>query len=702
MNNGVFLKFNFNNKKILVFIFLLFSYYLGLMFYSDIKINKNSDPFYLLIISLAFVLFVFTNKKTLNNRLNNGKLGRRLVLITFSLVAIRAFFLIFNQEYSYIEIFTKLSSELPVFCLLLLLKDFISIEEENKEKTIKDKVNKKYNWSDKRIKERSFSFNNVLLHNNGLNPILSYILIVFYSIIIINIYFLNINIIYSLILILILYLFFVKKEIKLIYKFKSLIALTLCLGLSFVFCNIYYKNITNPLEELDSGNGNNTYAKTRIGNKDPLKGDFQKLLFRANWKDRTTNLLPTSFYNFFNERDNSWLLSSKLKNYEIAKGENNTINLKPSEDLKVASFDFIKIENLNDFLISKKEVVNNPNYSYKNIEKDPKLLSIIGSFGKEDKNTYPIPLPYNSLNIMSENINDRPLYQYTSGSVSVLGNTGFKEFNMFYKDYGNNQYDLVKPIQEDLSYPKIYQEDIVDLIKKVNIKEEDDTDVKVKKLVDYFQNNYLYTLNTNYKNTEKARNLSDFLIDDQRGHCEYFATAMTLSLRELGIPARYTVGFLVSEVNKEEGEDLYWVRSKDAHAWTTYWNGQAWKTADATPYNSEEFNQFGKASYLKDKIEELKFIINNINFDFEEYIDLIIGFCIFVFLSFFVIMIVMRKKEFNQVFIKDPNLNKFKRKIKKYEKIYPNDNKDLYLTWALKTKDEALINLVKKYYKRYE
>ena len=35
--------------------------------------------------------------------------------------------------------------------------------------------------------------------------------------------------------------------------------------------------------------------------------------------------------------------------------------------------------------------------------------------------------------------------------------------------------------------------------------------------------------------------ISRFLLEGRRGHCEYFASATTLLLREAGVPARYSV-----------------------------------------------------------------------------------------------------------------------------------------------------------------
>ena len=75
--------------------------------------------------------------------------------------------------------------------------------------------------------------------------------------------------------------------------------------------------------------------------------------------------------------------------------------------------------------------------------------------------------------------------------------------------------------------------------------------------------------------------LSRFLLKTRRGHCEYFATATVLLLRQLGIPARYAVGYSVHEASGTG----YVVRERDAHAWCLAWNSarKRWEDFDTTP-----------------------------------------------------------------------------------------------------------------------
>ena len=75
--------------------------------------------------------------------------------------------------------------------------------------------------------------------------------------------------------------------------------------------------------------------------------------------------------------------------------------------------------------------------------------------------------------------------------------------------------------------------------------------------------------------------VSRFLRRTHSGHCEYFATATVLLLRQLGIPARYAVGYAVHEASGNQ----YVVRQRDAHAWCLVWNpaSETWQDFDTTP-----------------------------------------------------------------------------------------------------------------------
>lgn len=76
--------------------------------------------------------------------------------------------------------------------------------------------------------------------------------------------------------------------------------------------------------------------------------------------------------------------------------------------------------------------------------------------------------------------------------------------------------------------------------------------------------------------------LAWFLFESRAGHCEYFATALAVMLRSVGLPARVVNGFAGGELNALGGWVL--IRQQDAHSWVELNLGpQGWVTLDPTP-----------------------------------------------------------------------------------------------------------------------
>ena len=95
----------------------------------------------------------------------------------------------------------------------------------------------------------------------------------------------------------------------------------------------------------------------------------------------------------------------------------------------------------------------------------------------------------------------------------------------------------------------------------------------------YMRTHYRYAHAYCFRETDP---LHEFLVGHAPAHCEFFATAMTLMMRSLGVPARYVTGFLVDERNDLGGYSL--VRENFAHAWVEVWvAGNGWVRFDPTP-----------------------------------------------------------------------------------------------------------------------
>ena len=107
-------------------------------------------------------------------------------------------------------------------------------------------------------------------------------------------------------------------------------------------------------------------------------------------------------------------------------------------------------------------------------------------------------------------------------------------------------------------------------------------------LSDFFSTKFTYRMWQDADNDEDPTNtpLGRFLLKTRAGHCEYFATATVLILRDLGIPARYAVGYSVHEAQWSG----YVVRQSDSHAWCLVWDDdrKIWEDFDTTPGNGVE------------------------------------------------------------------------------------------------------------------
>jgi hypothetical protein len=109
---------------------------------------------------------------------------------------------------------------------------------------------------------------------------------------------------------------------------------------------------------------------------------------------------------------------------------------------------------------------------------------------------------------------------------------------------------------------------------------------KLRNIQGYFSRYFEYSLvqSAGAPTNAQASVLADFLLKSRRGHCEFFASATVLLLRQMGVPARYCAGYSVQEGS---GGNRFVVRDRHAHAWSLYYDDQAraWVDFDTTPGN---------------------------------------------------------------------------------------------------------------------
>ncbi|MBN2439739.1 MAG: transglutaminase domain-containing protein [Spirochaetales bacterium] len=96
---------------------------------------------------------------------------------------------------------------------------------------------------------------------------------------------------------------------------------------------------------------------------------------------------------------------------------------------------------------------------------------------------------------------------------------------------------------------------------------------------DYLQDNYLYSLKPGI--AKDGDQLSHFLFESKKGYCSYFAFAMALLCRSIGIPARVVVGFV--SFPEWEVLNFYEIKANQAHAWVeVYFKDLGWIEFDPT------------------------------------------------------------------------------------------------------------------------
>lgn len=104
---------------------------------------------------------------------------------------------------------------------------------------------------------------------------------------------------------------------------------------------------------------------------------------------------------------------------------------------------------------------------------------------------------------------------------------------------------------------------------------------KIAQLIEnHLQTSYAYT--TDLPPVEGGNPVESFLFVTKQGHCEFFATTMTLMMRAKGIPARLVNGFLGGVWNN--AGNYMSVRQGDAHSWVeVYLPRYGWVPFDPTP-----------------------------------------------------------------------------------------------------------------------
>ena len=208
-----------------------------------------------------------------------------------------------------------------------------------------------------------------------------------------------------------------------------------------------------------------------------------------------------------------------------------------------------------------------------------------------------------SLKIAQAEINDY-------GAVRVRGD-GLMRYTTH---YGPGSPLLCPPATCDLSVPRRESKVIQKIAGQLNLGSLSPTEA-LQKVKTFFAKEFTYSL----KPKSKQKNLTlieNFLTQTRSGHCEFFATATVLLLRQAGIPARYARGYSVNP--SDTMGDWCLVRSSYAHAWVVAYVDNRWVNLDTTPSTWQETERQEQPLWEK-YWQTIKDYISGIRFEFAQW-----------------------------------------------------------------------------------
>jgi len=103
---------------------------------------------------------------------------------------------------------------------------------------------------------------------------------------------------------------------------------------------------------------------------------------------------------------------------------------------------------------------------------------------------------------------------------------------------------------------------------------------RLLRIRNFLRDGYGYSLVT--ENRKNLDPLENFLFDEKKGHCEFFATAGALMARELGVESRVAYGWAGGQYFQENR--MFVFRAREAHSWVEVnLKGYGWVVMEPTP-----------------------------------------------------------------------------------------------------------------------
>ncbi len=211
-----------------------------------------------------------------------------------------------------------------------------------------------------------------------------------------------------------------------------------------------------------------------------------------------------------------------------------------------------------------------PSQVPKELEPGPDITSI--EFVGEETDYYFLPFALGDVAVNSGNASPEPSGVLRPIAASVSD-------RLWFRPGGREHYPIAGPTAADLQIPIRVFEKVQPLAREWT-RGASTNEQKLAALADHLRKDFRYSLE--FERLSSRDPVVYFLLEDRQGHCEYFASAMTLLARSLEIPARVVGGYRVAEHNPVG--DYFIVRERNAHTWVEAWvPGDGWQTHDPTP-----------------------------------------------------------------------------------------------------------------------
>jgi hypothetical protein len=177
-------------------------------------------------------------------------------------------------------------------------------------------------------------------------------------------------------------------------------------------------------------------------------------------------------------------------------------------------------------------------------------------------------------------IEDLPAAQFQTNKLGVLSVAGGPGLARFRATYDEGASIDSPPDADDTDVPTPERPAVARVADQLNLRGLP-AEEALKRVAKFFAEEFHYSiwLSEGLRSRSNDTALARFLLHTRAGHCEYFAAATVMLLREAGLPARYAVGYAV-----QEKKGSHWVvRERHAHSWCLAWVNGAWRDVDNTP-----------------------------------------------------------------------------------------------------------------------